>query len=69
MTAYNQWLAKTPMQHLRIEQAKQSLELQHCSIQEIAQQVGFKDLANFSRRFKMLVGKTPTAYRTSKCAE
>ncbi|WP_051303257.1 AraC family transcriptional regulator [Psychromonas aquimarina] len=68
----NQWLAKTPMQHLqdlRIEQAKQSLALQHWSIQDIAQQVGFKDLANFSRRFKTLVGKTPTAYRTAKRAE
>lgn len=65
----NQWLGKSPMQHLqglRIERAKQSLELQNWSINDVALQVGFKDLANFSRRFKALVGQSPSAYRASK---
>lgn len=65
----NQWLGKSPMQHLqalRIERAKQSLESQNWSINDVALQVGFKDLANFSRRFKALVGQSPSAYRATK---
>ncbi|PKG38434.1 AraC family transcriptional regulator [Psychromonas sp. Urea-02u-13] len=65
----NQWLGKSPMQHLqtlRIERAKQTLESQNWSINDVALQVGFKDLANFSRRFKTLVGQSPSAYRASK---
>jgi len=65
----NQWLGKSPMQHLqtlRIESAKQILEFQNWSINDVALQVGFKDLANFSRRFKALVGQSPSAYRASK---
>lgn len=64
-----QWLDKTPMQHLqilRIERAKQSLEFQHVSINDIALQVGFSDLASFSKRFKVMTGLTPSQYRAKK---
>jgi AraC-like DNA-binding protein len=61
-----QWLNQTPMQHLqtlRIERAKQLIQFSENSMQQISEQSGFNDLANFSRRFKLLVGKTPSQYR------
>ena len=61
-----QWLQQTPMQHLqqlRLERAKQLLQFSENTMAQIAELVGFADLANFSRRFKVLAGQTPSQYR------
>ena len=56
----------TPMdyvQALRIEEAKQALEREQLSIDEIAAAVGYEDGSSFGRAFKKRVGITPAAYR------
>lgn len=56
----------TPMdyvQALRIEEAKQELERDQRSIEEIAAAVGYEDASSFRRVFKKRVGLTPAAYR------
>ena len=51
------------VQALRIEEAKQELERNRQSIEEIATGVGYEDVSSFRRVFKKRVGLTPTAYR------
>ena len=56
----------TPMdyvQALRIEEAKQELEQDQRSIEDVAACVGYEDDASFRRLFKRRVGLTPAAYR------
>lgn len=56
----------TPMdyvQALRIEEAKQELERDQRTIEEVAALVGYEDDASFRRIFKRRVGITPAAYR------
>lgn len=56
----------TPMdyvQALRMEEAKQELERDHRSIEDVAAAVGYEDDASFRRVFKQRVGLTPAAYR------
>lgn len=56
----------TPMdyvQALRIEEAKQVLERDQRSIEDVAALVGYEDDASFRRVFKRRVGLTPAAYR------
>jgi transcriptional regulator GlxA family with amidase domain len=56
----------TPMdyvQTLRIEEAKQELERDQRSIEEVAALVGYDDDASFRRIFKRRVGLSPAAYR------
>jgi signal transduction histidine kinase/AraC-like DNA-binding protein len=48
----------------RIYQAKEMLQLTGESVQSIAQKVGFKDQAYFSRVFRGLVGESPSAFRS-----
>lgn len=47
----------------RIRQSLLLLNASHYSIGEIAAQCGFSDANYFTRTFKKLLGKTPTAYR------
>jgi Transcriptional regulator containing an amidase domain and an AraC-type DNA-binding HTH domain len=48
---------------LRLEEAKQMLEREQCSIETIANEVGYEDAGFFSRLFRRHVGLTPAAYR------
>lgn len=51
------------VQHLRIEQAKRSLEDTELPIDEIGWKVGYEEAAFFRRLFKRFTGLTPGAYR------
>lgn len=51
------------VQHLRVEKAKQALELGTATVEQISWQVGYEDPASFRRLFKRLTGMTPSAYR------
>ncbi len=48
---------------LRLEEAKHMLERETCSIEAIANEVGYEDAGFFSRLFRRHVGLTPAAYR------
>lgn len=49
--------------NLRLEEAKHMLERETCSIEAIANEVGYEDAGFFSRLFRRHVGLTPAAYR------
>ena len=51
------------VQRVRIEEAKQLLETDSRTIEQIAAEVGYSDTVSFRRLFKRMVGETPTAYR------
>jgi transcriptional regulator GlxA family with amidase domain len=51
------------VQNLRVEEAKQLLETQQISVDEISAEVGYEDPAFFRRLFKRLTGLTPSEYR------
>jgi YesN/AraC family two-component response regulator len=48
---------------LRIEESKRLLQNTTLRISEIAERVGYSDLAYFSNNFKRLVGSSPSEYR------
>lgn len=48
---------------LRIENACRLLKSNDTSIAEISERSGFKNSSNFNRKFKAVVGMTPSAYR------
>ena len=53
--------------NLRMEKARELLvEKQDCSIQEIAQCVGYEDAYHFSKLFKKHYGNSPSQYRAKK---
>lgn len=51
------------LQSLRIEGAKKKLELGSESIEKISVEIGYEDMAFFSKLFKRLTGLSPTQYR------
>lgn len=51
------------IQCLRVEEAKQMLELEDRPVDEIALEVGYSDLASFRRLFRKFAGLTPGEYR------
>lgn len=51
------------VQTLRVEEAKQLLETETSSVEDIAFEVGYEDPNSFRRLFKRLVGVTPARYR------
>ncbi len=53
----------------RVAQASQLLEESEKSILEISQAVGFGNLSNFNRQFKLLTGKTPRDHRRNSWEE
>ena len=50
---------------MRIERALPLLADPSMRIHAIAEQVGYSDVAHFSKTFKKIVGKTPGEYRAS----
>lgn len=48
---------------IRIQRAKALLRDPSLKVHEISEQVGFADVAHFSKSFKKLVGKSPVEYR------
>ena len=48
---------------IRIEEAKQLLETDDSSIEDIGHEVGYEDPTSFCRLFKRKAGLTPAAYR------
>lgn len=56
---FNTWI-----NHLRIEEAKIKMTLTNRrNLTEIAEQVGFTDLAHFSKQFKLKEGVSPSEWR------
>lgn len=51
------------VQSLRIEEAKQLLETDDISVEDVGHAVGYEDPASFRRLFKRKAGLTPAAYR------
>jgi transcriptional regulator GlxA family with amidase domain len=51
------------VQAIRIEEAKQMLETDALSTEEVGASVGYEDPASFRRVFKRNVGQSPAAYR------
>lgn len=49
---------------LRIEKAKQLMELENMSIEEIGYKLGYTDTSNFIKIFKKVAGITPAEFRT-----
>jgi AraC-like DNA-binding protein len=55
-----------PMRYLtrrRIERAQDLLRSANLTVTEVCMMVGFSSLGSFSRRFRELVGESPTQYR------
>ena len=48
---------------MRIERAKQLLQDPAMRVHEVAEQVGYSDVAHFSKSFKRFTGMTPGEYR------
>src|SRR3546814_7140100 len=57
------------VQALRIEEAKQMLETDTLSVDEIGASVGYDDSASFRRVFKRGVALSPSAYRKKRSEE
>lgn len=51
------------VKNLRLQKARQLLEVTHLSVKEIQAKVGATDETHFSRDFKQKFDKTPTEYR------
>lgn len=51
------------LQELRIQKARELLETTRLNIDQIAWQVGYQDQSAFRRRFKKMVGLSPSEYR------
>ena len=51
------------VQHVRVEEAKQMLEMTVDPIDDLAAEVGYSDPAAFRRTFRKLAGTTPAEYR------
>jgi len=48
---------------IRLESAKKHLTSTHLNIEEIAFEIGYRNVGNFSRAFKRWTGKSPSAFR------
>ena len=49
--------------HVRVERAKSLLMNDDCSVMDVCEMVGYKDLKYFSRLFKKITGISPSDYR------
>lgn len=57
------------LNELRVEEAKRLLPDPSLKVHEIADRVGFSDVAHFSKTFKRLVGRSPVEYRAGAGAK
>jgi AraC family transcriptional regulator len=67
LRTFRQVTGTTPHQYLllaRLHRAATRLRLSADAISTIAYGAGFNDLATFNRRFRRLIGATPSAYRS-----
>ncbi|MBA54567.1 MAG: hypothetical protein CMK89_08945 [Pseudomonadales bacterium] len=53
------------IQEVRIERAKDALEMSSLPIERISEQIGYRDSSYFRRLFKVKTGMTPKEYRKS----
>lgn len=51
------------LRKLRLEQAEEMLKTSQCSVEEIAEAIGYLDISSFYRNFKREYGLTPSQYR------
>ena len=51
------------VQSLRIEEAKQLLEIEDLNVEDVGHALGYEDPTSFRRLFKRKAGLTPAAYR------
>ncbi len=49
----------------RVDSAKNALLFTNCSLAEIAEKLGYRNLTHFMRQFKALTGQTPGQYRSA----
>jgi AraC-like DNA-binding protein len=69
--AFNTAYGETPRAYLtrrRIERAKTLLRTANLSVTEVCLVVGFSSLGSFSKRFRELVGQSPSEYRDDAVA-
>ena len=63
---FNRYVGETPLKYLtslRIEEASRLLRETTYTIAEVGAQVGYPDQFHFSKTFRKLTGKNPSAYR------
>ncbi len=68
---FNKYIGDTPLKYLtdiRIHEAKHLLLNTTLPIREIGEKVGYPDQFHFSKTFRRLTGKNPTAYRKENAA-
>jgi len=59
----------TPHQYVlrtRLHRAALRLQRTREPVSSIALEAGFEDLSTFNRRFRLIMGKTPSAYRAGR---
>jgi AraC-like DNA-binding protein len=69
LRTFRQVTGMTPHQYLllaRLNRAATRLRSSTDAVATIAYGAGFKDLATFNRRFRRLIGATPSAYRAMR---
>ncbi len=69
---FNKYIGNTPSKYLtdiRIHEAKHLLLNTSLPIREIGGKVGYPDQFHFSKTFRRLTGRNPTAYRKAKTPE
>jgi transcriptional regulator GlxA family with amidase domain len=65
---FRKYLGKTPAEAIRQAQLERAKELLHAtdrSIPAVARECGFVNTKHFARSFRMQVGTSPSAYRST----
>lgn len=72
LRVFREVVGMTPHQYVlrtRMHRAAMQLRLTNEPISSVAFDAGFNDLSTFNRRFRRILGRSPTAYRTRRAAE
>ena len=59
----------TYVDHIRIEHAKKLISENKLKVYEISEQVGYKNVDYFHKKFKKYVGVSPAEYRKQFCSD